>query len=167
MCEDKKDKKHMRKIEFCDEIKKCESQLFAVAFAILSNEADAQDAVCSAIQKAYEKLEQLRNPKKFKAWMVAITRNEALQLRRKRVELPGDEKLEAMLEPTVDSYDELWDVVQRLPEEYRIVIVLYYYNELSIREIAAMLEVATGTVKSRMSRGRNILREALDSRVVK
>lgn len=157
----------MRKIEFCDAIKKYEKQLYTIAFAILENETDAEDAVCSAIQKGYEKLEQLKNPKKFKAWMAAITRNEALQMKRKRVELPGDEKLESMLEPSVDSYDELWDVVQKLPEEYRLVIVLYYYNELSVREIAKVLEIPLGTVKSRMSRGRKKLREALENRVVK
>lgn len=157
----------MKKIEFCDLIKENEKQLYAIAYAILKNEADTEDAVCSAIQKAYEKLEQLKSPKKFKAWMATITRNEALQLRRKRVELPGDAMLETMIEPSIDVYDELWDVVQKLPEEYRMVILLYYYNELSIREIAQILEIPLGTVKSRMSRGRAMLKNELESKVVR
>lgn len=152
----------MNRSEFCELIKEYEKQLYAIAFTILKNEADTEDAVCDAIQKGYEKLEQLRNPKKFKAWITTITRNEALQIKRKRVELPGDEKLDAMLEATIDHHDELWDIVQGLQEEYRIVIVLYYYNQLSIYEISKILNVPVGTVKSRMNRGRKILREALD-----
>lgn len=152
----------MNRSEFCELIKEYEKQLYAIAFTILKNEADTEDAVCNAIQKGYEKLEQLRNPKKFKAWITTITRNEALQIKRKRVELPGDEKLDAMLEATIDHHDELWDIVQGLQEEYRIVIVLYYYNQLSIYEISKILNVPVGTVKSRMNRGRKILREALD-----
>ena len=78
-----------------------------IAFAILKNEEDAQDAVCSAILKAYEHMEQLKNPHKFKAWMITITKNEALHIKRRRLELPGDEKVEELLEPVRDHYNEL------------------------------------------------------------
>lgn len=152
----------MKKMEFCEAIKKYEKQLYAIAFAILENEADTQDAVCSAIQKGYEKIDQLRNPLKFKSWITTITRNEALQIKRKRVDLPGDDKLESMLQPAIDQHNELWDIVQTLREEYRIVIVLYYYNGLTIREISNILGVPVGTVKSRMSRGRKILKDVLE-----
>lgn len=152
----------MKRSEFCELIKEYEKQLYAIAFTILKNEADTEDAVCNAIEKGYEKLGQLRNPNKFKAWITIITRNEALQIKRKRVALPGNEKLEAMLEVTIDHHDELWDIVQKLQEEYRIVIVLYYYNELSIYEISKILNIPVGTVKSRMNRGRKILKETLN-----
>lgn len=154
----------MDRTEFCELVKKYEKQLYAIAFTILKNEADTEDAVCNAIQKGYEKLYQLKSPYKFKSWITTITRNEALQIKRKRVDLPGNEKLEAMLEATFDHHSELWDIVQELPEEFRIVIVLYYYNELSIREISKILEIPVGTVKSRMNRGRKILKDALDDR---
>ena len=151
----------MKRSEFCELIKEHEKQLYAIAYAILRNEADTEDAVCNAIQKGYEKLEQLRSTHKFKAWMAAITRNEALQIKRKRIDLPGDDKLGAMLDVSVDHHDELWDIVQSLQEEYRLVIVLYYYNDLSISEISKVLEIPVGTVKSRMNRGRKLLREAI------
>ena len=157
----------MDKAEFCDKIKTYEKQLYAVAFAILKNEADTEDAVCSAIQKSYENLDQLKSVHKFKAWITAIVRNEALQLLRKRMELPGNETVETMLEPVEDVHNELWDVVEALPEEYRLVIVMYYYNGLTIREIARILEIPLGTVKSRMNRGRNILKEILEDREVR
>lgn len=152
----------MNRNEFCKLIKEYEKQLYAIAYTILRNEADTEDAVCNAIQKGYEKLDQLRNKHKFKAWISTITKNEALQIKRKRIELPGNEILDTMLEAVIDHHDELWDIVQNLPEEYRMVIVLYYYNQLSIHEVSKVLEIPVGTVKSRMNRGRKILREALN-----
>lgn len=151
----------MKKEEFCEQVKMYRYQFYIVAQAILGNEADAQDAVCSAILKGYEHRRQLKSAGKFKAWMIAITRNEALQILRKRLELPGDEKVAELLEPVRDHYNELWDVVSALKEEYRIVIVMFYYNELSIKEISKILGVAPGTVKSRLNRGRELLRQAL------
>lgn len=152
----------MKRLEFCEQVKAYRYQLYVVAFTILRNEEDAQDAVCSAILKGYEHIEQLKNSNKFKAWMITITKNEALKLRRRRLELPGDDKLEELLEPVRDHYNELWDCVQKLSDEYRLVIVLYYYNELSLRDIANILNIPMGTVKSRLSRGREFLKQALE-----
>ena len=152
----------MKRLEFCEQVKAYRYQLYVVAFTILRNEEDAQDAVCSAILKGYEHIEQLKNSYKFKAWMITITKNEALKLKRRRLELPGDDKLEELLEPVRDHYNELWDCIQKLPEEYRLVIVLYYYNELSLRDIAKILNIPMGTVKSRLSRGREFLKQALE-----
>lgn len=152
----------MKRLEFCEQVKAYRYQLYVVAFTILRNEEDAQDAVCSAILKGYEHIEQLKNSTKFKAWMITITKNEALKLKGRRLELLGDDKLEELLEPVRDHYNELWDCVQKLPEEYRLVIVLYYYNELSLRDIAKILNIPMGTVKSRLSRGRDFLKQALE-----
>lgn len=154
----------MRRMEFCEQIKTYKYQLYIVANTILKNEEDAQDAVCNAILKGYEHLEQLKSPHKFKSWMITITKNEALQMKRKRIQLPGDEKVEAMLEPVQENYNELWDVVQSLKEEYRLVIVLFYYNDLPIKDISKILEIPLGTVKSRLNRGREILKRELEGK---
>lgn len=151
----------MRQIEFCERVSQYRHQFYITAYAILGNEADAEDAVCNAILSGYEHLEQLKNPKKFKAWMLTITKNEALKLQRKRVELLGDENVERLLPPTYDSHNELWDIVQTLKDEYRIVIVLFYYNDLSLRDISQVLDISIGTVKSRLDRGRKLLKDAL------
>lgn len=152
----------MNRTEFCEYLKRYEKQLYIVAYAILKNEADAEDAVCSAVLKGYEHLEQLRNPHKFKPWLITITKNEALQIKRKRLSLPGDEKIEAMLGKAYDNHMELWDIVQELKEEYRLVIVLYYYADLSIKDISKVLNIPIGTVKSRLNRGREFLKAALE-----
>lgn len=151
----------MKRTEFCDYINQYRKQLYAVAYAILNSKVDTEDAVCSAIEKGYAHLDQLKNSSKFKPWMITITRNEALQIKRKRLHLPGDDQIAAMLEPVEDEYNELLDVVQKLQEEYRIVIVLFYYNDLSIKDIAKILDVPVGTVKSRLNRGRELLKRIL------
>lgn len=151
----------MKQIEFCERVSQYRYQFYITAYAILGNEADAEDAVCNAILNGYEHLTQLKNPKKFKAWMLTITRNEALKLCRKRMDLLGDENVERLLPPTYDSHNELWDIVQTLKEEYRIVIVLFYYNELSLKDISGVLDISIGTVKSRLDRGRKLLKDAL------
>lgn len=152
----------MKRIDFCEQVKTYRYQLYVVAFAILKNEEDAQDAVCSAILKGYEHIDQLKKSNKFKAWMITITKNEALKIRRRRLELPGDDKVEELLEPVRDHYNELWDCIQNLKEEYRLVIVLFYYNELSLRDVAEVLNIPMGTVKSRLSRGRELLKQSLE-----
>lgn len=151
----------MKQIEFCERVSQYRHQFYITAYAVLGNETDAEDAVCNAILNGYEHLAQLKNPKKFKAWMLTITKNEALKLRRKRMELLGDENVERRLPPTYDSHNELWDIVQTLKDEYRIVIVLFYYNDLSLRDISQVLDISIGTVKSRLDRGRKLLKDAL------
>lgn len=153
----------MGRTEFCKYVNTYKKQFYIVAYAILKNEAEAEDAVCNAILKAYEHLDQLRNPHKFKAWFMTIIRNEALMIRRKRLFLPGDENVEKLLKPVQDHYDELWDIVQTLKEEYRIVIVLFYYNNSSMKEISQILDIPMGTVKSRLNRGREMLKTALEN----
>lgn len=151
----------MKKNKFCEYVSKYEKDLYIIASAILKNEADAEDAVSNAILKAYENLGQLRSIRKFKPWMLAITKNEALKIKKKRLELPGDDAVEAMLKPVRDQYDELWDVIQVMKEEYRLVVVLFYYDGLSLKDISEVLNIPLGTVKSRLNRGREMLKNAL------
>lgn len=154
----------MRKTDFCENVDRYRNQFYVIAFSILKNEMDAEDAVCNAILKGYEHLEQLKNPCKFKPWMLTITKNEALKIRRKRLELPGNETVEGLLIPVQDHHNELWDIVQSLKEEYRLVIVLFYYGDLSIRDISKVLDIPAGTVKSRLNRGRELLKNALEEK---
>lgn len=162
MKEYRKELQMMNGTEFCKCVNQYRNQLYMIAHAVLRNETDAEDAVCNAVLKGYEHREQLKNSRKFKAWMLTITKNEALKVYKKRMELPGDEEVERLLPPTQDSHHELWDIIQELKEEYRLVIVLFYYNDLSIRNISDVLSVPVGTVKSRLNRGRELLRKALE-----
>lgn len=116
----------------------------------------------NAILKAYENIGQLKTFHKFKPWMLTVTKNEALKIRKKRLILPGDETVEALLHPVKEHYDELWDVLQKMKEEYRLVVVLFYYEGLSLRDISDVLNIPIGTVKSRLSRGKEEIRNVLE-----
>ncbi len=148
--------------KFCENVNKYRDSLYITALAILRNETDAEDAVSNAILKAYENINQIRAYHKFKPWILTITKNEALKIKKKRLYLPGDETVEALSKSTMASYDELWDVLQQMKEEYRLAVVLFYYDGLSYRDIADVLDISVGTVKSRLNRGKTELREALE-----
>lgn len=148
--------------KFCECVNKYRDDLYIMALAILKNEADAEDAVGNAVLKAYENRGQLRTFHKFKPWMLAITKNEALKIKRKRLVLLGNEAVEALLTPVSAHYDELWDVLQQMKEEYRLPIVLFYYQDLSLKDISYVLDIPVGTVKSRLSRGKDELRNLLE-----
>lgn len=154
----------MKKTKFCECIDKYRNELYIVAWAILENKEDTEDAVSNAILKAYENLNQLRNIHKFKPWITTITKNEALKIRKKRLTLPGNDAVENMMDPVQEHYDELWDILQKMREEYRLVLVLFYYNDLSLKDIAQVLDMPIGTVKSRLSRGKEMLKQELERR---
>lgn len=150
--------------KFCENVNKYKDDMYILARAILRNEADAEDAVGNAILKAYEHREQIRVFHKFKPWILTITKNEALKLKKKQLVLPGDETVEALLKPVQANYDELWDVLQEMKEEYRLVVVLFYYEDMSLRDISDILDIPLGTVKSRLNRGKAELKNALEGR---
>lgn len=152
----------MKVKKFCENVSKYRDELYFLALAILKNEKDAEDAVGNAILKAYEHREQINALHKFKPWMLTITKNEALKIKKKQLYLPGDEVIEALSKPVVAHYDELWDVLQQMKEEYRLAVVLFYYGGLSLRDISDVLDIPVGTVKSRLNRGKAELREALE-----
>lgn len=152
----------MKVKKFCENVSKYRDDLYFLALAILKNEKDAEDAVGNAILKAYEHKEQINALHKFKPWMLTITKNEALKIKKKQLYLPGDEVIEALSKPVVAHYDELWDVLQQMKEEYRLAVVLFYYGGLSLRDISDVLDIPVGTVKSRLNRGKAELREALE-----
>lgn len=152
----------MTKDEFYERVAEIKKELLAIAGAILRNEMDAEDAVSNAILRGCENLEQLRDVEKFRSWMLTITRNEALKMKRKRFALPGDEMVEAMLSPVQDQYDELWDIIQGMKEEYRQVVTLFYYGELSLKDVAKNLDIPVGTVKSRLNRGKKMIKKELE-----
>lgn len=148
--------------KFSEYVNTYRDSLYIMALAILKNEADAEDAVSNAVLKAYENRKQLKVPHKFKAWMLTITKNEALKIKRKQLILPGNEAVESMIKPVHEHYDELWDVLQQIKEEYRLVIILFYYEDLPLKTISHILAIPIGTVKSRLSRGKADLKNIME-----
>ncbi len=149
---------------FCRLIRENRSSLFRVAKGILKNDADAEDAVSEATVKAYISFGKLRKIESFRSWIMKILVNESYTLLRKK---PPTQPLAddipdngALTVSTVESIA-LWNAIELLSDEFRTVTVLFYYEDLSIREISNVLRIPIGTVNSRLSRAREKLKTLL------
>lgn len=140
----------------------CEDTLYRVSMSMLKNEHDAQDAVHNAILKAYENLRKLRHEEFFKTWLVRIAINECKRILRSKSRYCDDNILRE-----VSSRDnpyisvEVGEALDSLPKKIRLVIIMYYVEDYSIKEIKQVLNIPEGTVKSRLSKGRELLKEKL------
>lgn len=158
---------NLTKTEFTQKVLETEVTLYRISKTILIREKDCEDAVSEAILKAYEKLDTLREPKYFKTWLVRILINECYRIRRAYHPLVSyEEYFSESLEDTshTDSpadYSELYQAITRLPSRIGITITLYYIEGYSVEEIKAILHIPAGTVKSRLSKGRKLLKAQL------
>ena len=149
---------------FSGQIEKLGPTLFRVAFAILRNRTDCEDAAQNAVLKAYRGLDSLKKRSYFKTWLISILRNECFDmLKRRRPALDVDGQSNLSYEMTVPDVD-LNRAFDQLSPEGRLTITLYYYEGYDTREIAALTEVSEGTVRSRLSRGRTSLRMLLQEK---
>lgn len=136
--------------------------MYRLALAMLHNRQDAEDAVSEAVLIAYEKRHTLRDRKRFKPWIMQIMANEARRIYGKNRRITPMEDMEAYMPSFRDENHELWDVVMQLETAHREVIMLYFYERFSIKEIGRILRVPEGTVKSRLSRAKKALKEMLE-----
>ena len=144
---------------FAQEIVALTDTLYRVSYSILRQRCDREDAVQNCLEKAWKKRKSLRDERYLKTWLVRILINECYDIHRRRGrETPG-EIPERAAPPGADR--ELHDALMRLPEEVRTPLVLHYMEGYSIQEIASALRLAQGTVKTRMRRGRDILKKLL------
>ena len=149
------------KERFAELIKEYQLSMYRLSFGILKNETMVEDVISESIIKAYGHIGELRNQKKFKSWIMTIVANESKnQLKKGKREALIEDFREFEAEAYAKDTD-VWKVVMELDEIYSKVIVLYYYEGFSVREIAKILGISMGTVKSRLSRARTKLREIL------
>lgn len=134
--------------------------LYHVSYAILRNERDCEDAVQEALLKAWKKRGTLRQESAFKAWMVRIVVNTCNEQIRRRGDIPIAFD-EAMPAPAREE-SSLGDALMTLPEDMRLPLTMYYMDGLDVKTIACALNTPEGTVKSRLSRGRERLKRYLE-----
>ncbi len=153
----------MDKATFTQNIIEAQSTLYNVAKSILGLDTDCEDAVQEAILRAYEKLDSLRQAEYFKTWIVRILINECYKIQKKRINsLPYEEYFENAPAEEAENYSELYIAIAKLPVKLRITIVLHYIEGYSIKEISQALKIPSGTVKSRLSKGRLMLKQDLE-----
>ena len=152
----------MDKEEFTRAVLEYESTLYRVAKSMLGSEADCADAAQNALLRAWEKQHTLRDTAYFKTWLTRILINECRAMLRQRARFVPleEEAAEGEIAPERDSG--LYEAVMGLDVKYRVPFVLYYIEGFRTREIASMLKLPEGTVKTRLRRAREILRTELE-----
>ena len=143
---------------FSQLIENMTEQLYKTAQAILFSEEDVADAVQESILCAWEKIGQLRNPDSFKSWIIRILINKCNDQLRKREILfeNGEFPEQAVSEPGYER-GEWAEMLAKLEEHYRLVLVLYYVEDLSTSEIAKLTDLTESAVRTRLQRGREKL----------
>lgn len=147
-----------------------------MALRFTGNRFDAEDMVQETFYAALKKFDQLRDNHKCKSWLFAILRSIHLkELRRsfRKQKFEHDESVSyiALLDMKADKFDtekalekkitasRLHRIVEELPEKYKSPILLYYMEDMSYREISQYLEIPAGTVMSRLSRAKDMLKK--------
>ncbi len=151
-----------RREEFVRLVREHGRSMFRAARALLDSDAAAEDAVGEAVLLAWQSFPRLRDPSAAKSWLLRICVNCACGQRRKTGREVALEGLEERAAPERDeALSDLWRAVCSLPRDQRLAVLLYYYEDMPVAEIARTLGIAQGTVKSRLGRGRDRLRQML------
>lgn len=137
--------------------------LYKTAFLYVKNEADSLDAVQECVTRGLLAIGSLREPKYFKTWITKILLNCIWQDQKKAQTVPLKEYQEKgawnyLIEEKVDLYD----AIDSLKEHYKTVVILFYFQELKIREIAQIMDIPEGSVKAYLYRAKKQLREWLE-----
>lgn len=144
--------------------------LYRYAYRLCGCAADAEDLVQQTFVIAQAQQEQLRDRERLSAWLHAILRHSwCKQCRRERIHDAALQSLaieQATSSPREEGVDreQLQRALDALPTEFRLVILMYFFEQLSYQEIAEQLEIPIGTVMSRLSRAKQQLRRKLETR---
>ncbi|MGZ7441322.1 sigma-70 family RNA polymerase sigma factor [Paenibacillus sp. TH7-28] len=144
---------------FVQLMKQVELPLYQTAWAIVKKPEDCDDAMQEAVLKAFKSIHTLREPSYFKTWIFRILINECFNIlgKNKKTVAIGDPTLFAGLQPNDYSAVDLRDAVDRLEENLKVVIVLHYYQDMNINQIASILQLSPAAVKTRLYRARQKL----------
>lgn len=155
-------------------------RLYHVCFRMLSNRQEAEDIAQEAFVRAYMNIHTFDQKRKFSTWLFRIATNLCIDRIRKKkpdyyldANVPGtegltmysqiaaDEELPEDVVERMETQERIQYEISRLPDKYRTVIVLRYLEELPLKEISDILELPLGTVKTRIHRGRGVLRKQM------
>ena len=142
---------------------KYQNNLYAVAFNVCKNAEDAEDVVQDTFIQYYSFKKQFDNEQHIRAWLIRVAINKAKNMNRtfwRKNKMSLEDYMETLTFETPES-GELFEAAMNLPEKYRIVIHLFYFEDYTIHEIAKILKLSEGNVKVRLSRARSLLREQL------
>ena len=146
-----------------EEYRRYADRVFAAAFSVCRNRADADDVVQDTFLKYYTRDQAYESEEHLRAWLLRVAINRARDStascgRRNKV---ACEEFMGELTFAAPEDSRLFEAVMRLPDKYRVVVHLHYYEDYSVSEIARLLQSREGTVKSQLSRARALLKTML------
>ncbi|WDH84770.1 sigma-70 family RNA polymerase sigma factor [Paenibacillus urinalis] len=139
-------------------------RMYSIAYSYMRNEADALDAVQETVSRVWAKRKTLRQPEYFTTWVIRILIRVCMDERKKRKrELPsGTEEMDISTKVAVAGDPaqkiDMENLVTALPPKYRMVIVLKYYRDLTITEIAELLDRPDGTIRTWLNKALKMMR---------
>lgn len=150
---------------FLSLLDKEQDKLYRMIFAYVQNEADAIEVYQQVITRAFEGIAQLREPLYFSTWLMRIAINQSITYVKKRDReraVPPEtlHLIEADYIPIEEQLD-LWKALQSLPDHYKTALLLRFYHDYTVPQIAEVIELPIGTVKTHIRRGLRILRQQL------
>lgn len=150
----------MDKETFSTLVHEQQRQLYRIAVSYTASSADAEDAMQEALLRAWKRRDTLRNPAYFSTWLNRILINECKTLLRKRKrQLPTADLPNLAAPPPDEQAMPCGRALFALPEKYRVPLVLNLLEGYTLREIAAMLSLPVGTVKTRIARAKQKLEQ--------
>ena len=139
---------------------------YRVAYSYVRNQQDALDIVQNAIHKALTHIDTLEKQVSLKSWFYKIIVNNSLDYLRKhkRLRVVDDTVMEALANGREDKYHDLdlQEAIDHLPDKYRTIIILRYFEDMKIEEIAQVIDENVNTIKTRLYKALKILRLELD-----
>lgn len=141
-------------------------ELYRMAYVYVQNENDAVEICQQTIIRAFEGLPKLKDPKYFSTWITRILINcsKTYISKLKNIELVEPthiENLRTMSHSNIEEHLDLWKALHQLDEKYKTVLLLRFYQDYSVNQIADILQCPEGTVKTHIRRGLQILRQEL------
>ncbi|MBE7008488.1 MAG: sigma-70 family RNA polymerase sigma factor [Ruminococcaceae bacterium] len=139
-------------------------RVFSAAFSVCRNRADADDVTQDVFLKYHTTDMDYESEEHIRAWLIRVAINRAKDIAGsfwRRNKVAWEEYMDDLPFETPEDKG-LFEAVMRLPDKYRVVIHLFYYEDYSVEEIAQILKSPTGTVKSQLSRGRMLLKNMLE-----
>ena len=143
--------------------------LYKVAYGYVLNKCDSEDIVQDTFVKFYRAHKTFTSSDSLKYYLIRMTINQRIDYIRhnKKIVSVNQEDIESLPDEVSNKNEMIWECVCSLKEKYRTVIILYYYDTYSIKEIASILKISESSVKMRLSRARSILKEKIDKGLVR
>lgn len=144
--------------------------VYRYSFRLTGRQADAEDVTQQTFLIAHEKLAQLKSPSSARSWLLTIARNCFLKRIRSKQAVPAsnlDIDINQIDQPKPENDQEQPDpdalkhAIENLEPNHRVIIMMFYFEKLSYKQIAEQLDVKIGTVMSRLSRAKTKLRDAM------